>query len=210
MKRLIIFVFTIFSISTFYAQTVHTVKVAGLYQYDSYYVYESYGGSVDYDYQLSNRYTLNVKMGYTRGRYLATVRSNSFSGVFWEFQNYETAKFLEFGLYYSLYPDFIPKNRMNLGLGGVWMNLEFDYLEDYLIQNRKLVYYNRDILSVNSMLYAFTFLDEFEINTHWSVYGSASFRGGLETFPGFHSFDTVGEEFTPYSFIFSLGLGYSF
>jgi len=220
MKNIIILMLFIFSITTLLAQKKHSVKLDGLFEYYSFYNYDrSYGSAASYEYQLSPRHSINTRLGWTQGKEMAYLNLPPSEPTFY---NTETVKFIETTLTYRIYPHFIPKNRLKLGVGISAMSLKYNYVEESLVKGIYLFYLRKNTIHFNTILYHALFEDQYQINERWSIHTNVVFRVTRKLLPGYttsskhgnyghisESYGTIAAHYAG-NFVFGLGLGYSF
>ncbi len=196
-----------------------------LYEYFSFYNFsETYGAALGYNYQLAPRYSINTRLGWTKNTYQTYINGYQYlPDDQFDLNSTETTKFVELTLKYRLFPQFIPKNRIKLGVGGTIMNIKYNYIEESTIKGIYLFYLRRNTIQVNSFLYHAMFEDQFQINKRLSISANVVFRLTQRPLPEYqqhfkyfhprggvsNSYSIVSADYAG-NFLFSFNVGYSF
>lgn len=223
MKKIILTICIVLYTSTLFAQKLHTAKVGAIYEYYSFFSRaSSYGVAMSYNYQIQPRFSINTRLGWTTGVYQPYIVGYRNLEQNYNLKNTETTKFLEFTLKYRIYPNFIPKNKIELGLGATMMSLNYNYIEESLTKGVYLFYLRKNTLNLTPILYHAMFQDKFQLNDKWSIYTNVVFRVTQKPVPSYYVTSKsvqsghTSESYGSYAahnagnFVFALGLGYSF
>ncbi len=225
MKSILVLLISLCSFTMLLAQKKHTIKAGMLYEDFSFYNYtESYGAGLGYNYQLAPRYSINTRLGWTKNTYQTYINGYQYlQDNQFDLNSTETTRFAELTLEYRLFPQFIPKNRIKLGVGATIMNLKYHYIEESTIKGIYLFYLRRNTIQVNSFLYHAMFEDQFQISKRLSISANVVFRLTNRPLPGYYThskyfhprggvsdsyFSSLGHYAE--NFLFSFNVGYSF
>jgi len=226
MKSVLVIFITICTLTPLLAQKKHTIKAGMLYEDYSFYNYytPSYGAGLGYNYQLAPRYSINTRLGWLKSTFQTNINGYQYlQDDQFDRSSTETTKFVELTLKYRLFPKFIPKNRIKLGVGATIMNLKYNYIEESSIKGIYLFYLRRNTIHFNSFLYHAMFEDQFQINKRLSIGANVVLRLTQRPLPEYHkhfkyfyprggvsdSFSTVSAYYTE-NFLFAFNVGYSF